>query len=123
MIGVLLLRLEEIRGEIHSALATLGQAVEGLTAKVAALHSEIDGLRTDIAALKAKPEPSGCLRDILAVLRTAGRRLTTNRILEELEKAGYEWSESTVRHTLATAVASELLTNDQQSDPRGYGLS
>lgn len=68
------------------------------------------------------PRLSASERDIVAVLRKAGRRLTTARILSALEEAGLPASEGMLKQTLAAMRRHGLLTNDRNADPPGYGL-
>jgi hypothetical protein len=63
-----------------------------------------------------------CTRDILRTLREAGKPLTKTRLLEEMERLGYDWSESTVCRRLAELMEDGTLTNDPNDRPRGYRL-
>jgi hypothetical protein len=67
-------------------------------------------------------QPTGCRADILTVLRAAGQRLTTNRILDALEEAGMIHGESTVKMALAEMVRSGILSNDNRAEPKGYAV-
>lgn len=69
-----------------------------------------------------RQEGSNCRADILSVLRSEGRRLTTSQLLDVLEKRELIWGESTVKTKLAEMVDDGSLTNDQTARPRGYGL-
>ncbi len=61
-----------------------------------------------------------CAADVLAVLRDASRRLTTNQILTELEQRDWIHGERTVRGRLADMVEDGQLTNDRRAVPPGY---
>ncbi len=65
---------------------------------------------------------SQCIADILDVLRQANRPLTTTRILDELSRAGKEWSERHVNSMLASMIRDGTLVNDPAARPRGYRL-
>ncbi len=77
-------------------------------------------------APETPPEPAradddrDCRADILAVLREAGRRLTTNQILAELERRSWLWGEGTVKRHLAGLMSDGELTNDSRARPPGY---
>jgi hypothetical protein len=73
-------------------------------------------------ALGRQQLPQGCRADICAVLREAGKRLTTSEILTALDKSNRVWGESTVKTNLADMVEDRLITNRQDVRPRGYGL-
>jgi hypothetical protein len=74
----------------------------------------------------ATPEPPngpvGCSREIMATIREVGHRLTTPGILREMIARGYEWSESTIKHTLSSLVDNGALDNRQDTNPKGYRL-
>lgn len=117
---------ERMAGQVLMRLGADHIRAEGLLTDNRDLLVEIrDLLRQLLAARAAREprEPEGCLGHVVAVLRAAGKRLTTTRVLEELAKAGHEWSETTVKHTLAAAVGAGVLVNDPESGPRGYGLA
>ena len=108
-----ILALEDQTRQFEAAVLALVQKV----------LERLDALEQRIAAMPPPPrEPSGCMGDILAVLRAAGGPLTTAGVLDALAKAGKEWSESTVRHTLAAAVDAGILANTQGKDSKGYIL-
>jgi len=67
-------------------------------------------------------KPVGCPREILETLRAAGHRLTGMQLTSEMSRRGFSYSDNTVRATAGTMVDLGLLTNCQQSNPRGYGL-
>jgi hypothetical protein len=67
-------------------------------------------------------ELSQCKQDITSVLREAGERLTTTRVLEQLHARDLIWGESTTKRALAEMVRDGELTNRRDTRPRGYGL-
>jgi|SRR5215469_16154984 len=90
--------------------------------------------RPEVAAA-AEPQPESerpnsrhpmihrCVKEILTTLRAAGRPLTKTRLLEEMGKHGYEWSESTVTHYLKLLMEDGTITNPPDAKPRGYRLA
>lgn len=79
---------------------------------------------TVTVTVAAPADPRGlteCERDLLAVLATAGERLPTGRVLEELARRGLVHSEVTVKRSLARLVKLCLLGSSHVS-PRGYWL-
>ncbi len=69
-----------------------------------------------------RPDDNRDLRaDILAVLREAGRRLTTAQILAELGRRSWHHGERTVRGYLGEMVTDGYLDNDPKDRPPGYG--
>ena len=63
---------------------------------------------------------TACEADLLAILRSAGRRLTKPEIDQRLEARGRAHGDSTIQHALARLVRAGLLVNAY--DGRGYGL-
>lgn len=59
---------------------------------------------------------------ILALVRKAGHRLTTDEIVAGLEKAHGAASVGTTKNSLATLVRFGVLNNRQDVLPKGYGL-
>jgi hypothetical protein len=59
---------------------------------------------------------------IIETLRGVGHRLTTTKLLGEMEPPEWTPSESTAKKRLATLVKAKRLTNDPKSKPPGYGL-
>jgi hypothetical protein len=59
---------------------------------------------------------------IIDVIQQAGRRLTTSKILGELERRHGPASEGTTKATLSYLVRFGFLTNRQDVEPRGYGM-
>jgi hypothetical protein len=68
------------------------------------------------------PLPTPAMIDILATLRGKGQRLTTALLLSALQEAGFDWSDSTIKHTLPLMVRAGWLDNDPRATPPGYGL-
>ncbi len=83
----------------------------------------IDPPRLSQPPPECTPPPTGCRADILTVLRAASQRLTTNRVLDALEEAGFIHGETTVKLALAELVREGLLTNDIRSEPKGYAIA
>lgn len=77
---------------------------------------------TDAAPDAADPRRGRrCTADIILTLaEAAGRRLTTTRLLADMEKAERDHAESVVKATLARLRASGDILNDD--DNRGYYL-
>jgi hypothetical protein len=65
---------------------------------------------------------SPVVADVLRVLRAAGTPLTGTRIMEEMARAGIEWSKRSVDGYLAEMVADGTLENPDGARPRGYRL-
>jgi hypothetical protein len=68
----------------------------------------------------ARPESQ---RQIIETLRRVGHRLTTTKLLAEMERAGLDPALSTVKKYLAEMVKGRRLDNDPKAKPPGYGLS
>jgi DNA-binding transcriptional ArsR family regulator len=106
------------------ALHLLGQAI---------LH-DVEAFRVQVAdgtvrvAVSVWRETAGrqpvtdCERDVLTVLTDATFRLTTNRVLEELDRRGCLHGQATVSRTLARLVRAGILDARRRS-PRGYLLA
>lgn len=62
------------------------------------------------------------LIDVVTLLSAKGRRLTTSQVVTGLAEQGTSYSEGYIKRILAAAVKDELLTNDEDADPPGYGL-
>jgi hypothetical protein len=66
-----------------------------------------------------------CLRDVIAALARAGKRLTTTEVMTALDRQGTPHGEGPVKQTLAAAVRDGLIVNAASQDrgkPSGYGL-
>lgn len=81
------------------------------------------------AAAKTRPLPKGTgerlsasEQRIVDTIRSAGHRLTTTEIISALERDFGPTSEGTTKQSLAVLVRRELLTNRQDTTPKGYGL-
>jgi hypothetical protein len=61
-------------------------------------------------------------RDITRILQENHHRLTTTKILQELEVRNLFWGESTIKRALAEMVRDRELNNRRDVRPRGYGL-
>jgi hypothetical protein len=61
-------------------------------------------------------------QEIVDVIREAGRRLTTDEVLQALQRNGKRRSEGTTKTTLAVLVQFGPLTNATDNYGRGYGL-
>jgi hypothetical protein len=66
---------------------------------------------------------SAAERDIIEVIQTAGKRMTTRQIMAALEKKRGAVSEGTTKSALAGLVRRHLLVNRQDVIPKGYGLA
>jgi hypothetical protein len=67
--------------------------------------------------------PSGSLADdIERILREVGHRLTTREIVRELGRRGLGRAESTIKVILSEMVDDGKIDNQQEGNPRGYGL-
>jgi hypothetical protein len=60
--------------------------------------------------------------DILAILESAARPLTTTQLLAEMSKRRMEWSQRAVSEHLARMVEDGTLENPEGARPRGYRL-
>ncbi len=65
---------------------------------------------------------SQCKQAITRVLHDVNHRLTTNKVIEELQGRNLLWGESTVKRALAEMVREGELNNRRSPRPRGYGL-
>jgi hypothetical protein len=63
---------------------------------------------------------TACEADLLAILRSAGRRLTKPEIDRRLEVRGRAHGDSTIQHALTRLVRAGVLVNAY--DGQGYGL-
>jgi hypothetical protein len=61
-------------------------------------------------------------REIVDTLRAVGHRLTTSRLLKEMNDRKMNPSESTVKKRLAEMIKDRRLNNDPKTKPKGYGL-
>ena len=79
-----------------------------------------------VSVLSAQPAPDDsprdCEVDILDLLEEVGHRMTTVRILRELESRDQIHGESTVKTTLSRLCREGKVTNRTDTNPRGYGL-
>lgn len=60
---------------------------------------------------------------IMNIIQAAGHRLTMQEIVEELDKNEGSVSVGTVKNYLASFTRRGILTNRQDTSPRGYGLA
>jgi hypothetical protein len=86
-----------------------------------------DGPYRLVVALWREDEPqrrpsTECEADLLAVLRDARGRLTTMRVLDELDRRDMLHGEATVKRALARMVKDGVLVSNKRS-PRGYLLA
>ena len=68
------------------------------------------------------PELTECERDILDVLRAAGRRLTRDEICDALDRVNKVQSVATVKRALSHLVSAGTI-NSRKNKPFGYALS
>jgi hypothetical protein len=94
--GAMLAELDQRIGEIEAALCTVGKPT-------ADVQRNSD-------------------REIVETLRAVGHRLSTEKLLDAMDKRRLNPSPSTVKKRLAAMVKDERLTKDPKSRPRGYGL-
>jgi hypothetical protein len=80
------------------------------------------GVAQEASSGEKGPGIHRCTRDILRTLREAGKPLTKTRLLEEMERLGFEWSESMVCRRLAEMMSDGTLENPDDARPRGYRL-
>ncbi len=119
--------------ERQALLAALTLLLDGLAETVHVTVAGTDGRRLADFLLPPSsqpvlpvPEPPhadddrDCRADILTVLREAGRRLTADQILAELERRQWLWGERTVKGHLGDMVADGTLDNSTGARPRGY---
>lgn len=64
-----------------------------------------------------------CVREIMATIREVGRPLTKTRLLEEMSRRGYEWSERTVCKFLKILMEEGTLANPEDAKVRGYRIA
>lgn len=107
-----------------AALAALAQILEAQADRLTLVVIRNGEEFARFALAPAAPPGTGdaCKDAILAVLREAGHRLTTDGILERLARDGQSWGESTVKIKLAEMVEDDVLDNDARAKPRGYGV-
>ena len=60
--------------------------------------------------------------DILALLESVGRPLTTTQLLAEMSRRRMEWSQRAVSEHLAEMVRDGSLDNPEGAKPRGYRI-
>jgi hypothetical protein len=73
-------------------------------------------------AARGADDVSECKHDILNILHEKNERLTTSKILQEMQARDLLWGESTVKRALAGMVREHELNNRSGVRPRGYGL-
>jgi hypothetical protein len=61
-------------------------------------------------------------RQVQETLQSVGHRLTTSKLLYEMERRRIPVDESSLKKRLAAMVKANRLTNDPKARPRGYGL-
>ncbi len=118
--------LAALRSLLDGARRPLVITVQDGAAPVAVLHLPPPTTSPEPTPTKPQARPDDerdCRDDILATLTEAGRRLTTNQILTEMERRGWLWGEATVRRHLAGMVSDGALTNDSRARPPGYTLA
>lgn len=81
-----------------------------------------NGTAQSVQQPASAPLPSGCTREIIETLRDVGRRLTGEQLQHEMEQRGLRYSDSKLRLTAGVMVELGVLTNEQQTNPKGYGL-
>lgn len=98
----------------------------GLPARPLAVGVTIGGARLQLAVVpegkKLAPQISECGRDILLILGAVNGRLTTPRLLGELESRGLIHGERTVKQALHDLKALGLIQSSRKS-PQGYCLA
>ena len=86
-------------------------------------HSSVlFGLPPESAEAARMNDLSRCKQAITKVLHDVKHRLTTTKILEELQARDLIWGDSTVKRALAEMVREHELTSRKAPRPRGYGL-
>src|SRR5262249_36484417 len=87
-----------------AALTEQQKTLYTLVSQLPFLPAEVEHSRKvvqDISSAQMQETLADCARDIVRVLREAGRPLTTLEILEQLVNRQLRWGESTVRSALA----------------------
>jgi hypothetical protein len=105
-------------------LACILKALEGIPGEIH-VTADSNGFRGvwDVPTLKPAAGPeTGCRRDIIQVLKAAGHRLQTPKILDAFVAEEIEWSDRTVKRYLAELIAEGKIDHDPDDDPPGYGL-
>jgi hypothetical protein len=110
-----------------NALATLLHLLEAVTQPVRVTVRGERGHLLSVTIPPPAPAPRplpdderDCQADILAVLREAGRRMTTNQILSELSRRGWVHGDSTVKSYLSEMVTDGDVSKDPRAHPPGY---
>lgn len=95
------------------------------TSSATALATNVEPEKPADGAQQEEREPTlpRCVRDILSTMRSAGHPLTKMRLLEEMQRAGYEWSERTVDRYLKLLMEDGTIENPPDARPRGYRIS
>ncbi len=115
-----------------AALASLREQIADLEGQLTELTRHQQALRTALDDLRArlpKGEPHSdpalghCARDVVRLLRGAGRPLTALELLEEMATHRLNWREGTVRHVLADLTAEGVLREGHGLRPRSYLLA
>jgi hypothetical protein len=86
------------------------------------LRLAIEGSRSVVPSGKKKPELVKGEKNIIEVIRDAGKRLTNEKVQEALSKKGYPSGTNGVKTKLASLRRRGFLTNDISAEPPGYGL-
>jgi hypothetical protein len=130
---VLRAALEELRLSVRSIQGALRLRLDRMEERLEALERRGAPPPGPASAAPAEPPvaappeappplPTPAMIDILATLRAKGQRLTTALLLSALQEAGFDWSDSTIKHTLPLMVKVGWLDNDPRASPPGYGL-
>jgi len=95
-----------------------------LRAMIRAQREMADAMEKLVEAAPAVPPPNltGCSGEIVQTLRAVGHRLTGEQLHSEMSARGFVYSEAKVKSTAGTLVDLGQITNDQASNPKGYGL-
>lgn len=104
-----------------ATLQLLARQMTELNCRLQARLRKITLTDTNVVSPEEPPLPPG-QQAILDVIRKAGHRLTTFKVVAELEKAQGAASLGTTKVYLADLRRRKLLTNQQDANPKGYGL-
>ena len=111
-------------GALRQRIAELESRLEAVCRQEEALRAALDELRSRLPEAEPHADPvlRECARDVVRVLRSAGRPLTPLQILDEMAGRHLTWREGTVRHVLADLAAEGVVREGGEDRPRGFQL-
>jgi hypothetical protein len=119
---------EPFRDFIHAIIRGMEHPRRGGTSVVAATQHGSTGTGGQTGTAISAPSlgaPGRTTRreqEIIDIIREAGRRLTGEQVLTELDRKRGSASPGTTKNYLASLVRQKRLTNRRDVDPPGYGL-